>query len=186
MGLLHAIISLIGSYFKGFVDKIAKNFIFKTSFSLVKPEEIYEKKVREILDRRHVLNLPIVEKNATIEEVLSVLTARNHIWVVESKKNKKICGVITESDVLKYLTPRHPPKYAFGRGHGISIYYGTAKKAEDIMHRHLVTASPDDTVRNVMQRMINYGLRRLPVVEEGKLIGEITIHYIIQILLGKR
>lgn len=168
------------------MDSFHKIFNVQIFSASVEPEELYERKVKDILDRRHVINLPILEKDATIEEVLSVLTARNHIWVVDKKENKKLCGVITESDVLKSLTPKQLPKYAFGRRHGISIYYGTARKAEDIMHRHLVTASPEDTVRSVMQRMISCGLRRLPVVERGKIVGEITIHYIIQILLGKR
>jgi len=156
------------------------------STCLVNLEELYEKKIGDILDRRLSINLPIAEKNAGVDEILSILTARDHIWIVESKENKKLCGIITESDVLRFLVPSKLPKYIFSSRYGASIYYGTIKKAEDMMQRHIIKTSPDEKVGKALSRMVNSGLRRLPVVENNKLIGEITLHCIIQILLGKR
>jgi len=34
--------------------------------------------------------------------------------------------------------------------------------------------------------MVNAGLRRLPVVKKDEIVGEITLHHILQVLLGKR
>jgi len=152
----------------------------------VELKELHEKKVKDILDERQMWNLPIVEKNASIEEVLSILTARNHVWIVEEKNSKKLCGVITESDILRLLAPHRLPKYVFGRRYGVSLHYGTAKKAEDVMHRQLIKCSLEDKIGEVLTRMVNARVRRLPIVENEEIIGEITVHYILQILLGKR
>jgi len=149
-------------------------------------EELHAKKIEEIIDERAVLNLPILEKDASIDSVLSVMAARDHVWIVEKKESKKVVGVITENDILKLLAPARLPKYVFGKKYGISIEYGTAEKAEDIMCTHLITCSPDDRVGDVLRKMVNAGLRRLPVIKNGEIIGEVTTHYIIQILLGKR
>jgi len=149
-------------------------------------KELHEKKVRDILDEKQMWNLPIVEKEADIETVLRILTSRDHVWVVKNKDSRKLCGVITESDVLRLLAPTRLPKYVFGKKYSISLEYGTAKRAEDIMHKQLISCSVDDGVGDVLSRMVNARIRRLPVMENGEIVGEITIHYILQILLGKR
>jgi len=155
-------------------------------FIIVELKELHEKKIKEILDEKQLWNLPILDRKASIGEVLSVLSARNHVWIVEEKNSKKLCGVITESDILRLLAPHRLPKYVFGRRHGISLHYGTAKKAEDIMHRQLIKCSPEDKIGEVLARMVNAGVRRLPVVEKDEIVGEVTVHYILQTLLGKR
>lgn len=149
-------------------------------------KELHERKVKDILDEKQIWNLPMIEKNANIEEVLSILTARDHVWIVEEKGSKKLCGVITESDVLRLIAPPRLPKYVFGKKYSVSLQHGTAKKAEDVMHRQLIKCSPEDKIGEVLTRMVNSGLRRLPVVEGDEIVGEITVHYILQILLGKR
>jgi len=149
-------------------------------------KELHEKKVGEIIDERAKWNLPLLEKDADIQSVLSVLAARDHVWIVEAKGSRKIVGVITENDILKLLAPARLPKYVFGKKYGISIEHGTAKVAGDIMCSHLIKCSPDEKVGDVLKKMVNAGLRRLPVVEAGEIVGEITTHFIIQILLGKR
>ena len=97
-----------------------------------------------------------------------------------------LCGVITESDVLHLIAPPRLPKYVFGRKYGISLQHGTARKAEDIMHRQLIKCTLNDKIGDVLRRMVNAGLRRLPVVENDEIVGEVTVHYLLQILLGKR
>ncbi len=161
-------------------------FICVAYICIVELKELHEKKVKDILDKKQILNLPLLGKEVSIEEVFTVLTARDHVWIVAEKGSKKLAGIITESDILRSLAPPRLPKYVFGRQHGISFQYGTVKTAEDIMHKQLFTCSLDDNIGKVLLRMINSGLRRLPVVEKDEIVGEITIHHILQILLGKR
>ncbi|MCD6481350.1 MAG: CBS domain-containing protein [Thermoplasmata archaeon] len=155
-------------------------------YHIVNLQELHEKKVRDILDDKQMWNLPMVEKDADIETVLSILTSRDHVWVVEKRGGKKLCGIITESDILRLISPTRLPKYVFGKKYSISLQYGTARRASDIMHKQLITCSPDETIGNVLMRMVNARVRRCPVVENDEIMGEITVHYILQILLGKR
>ena len=152
----------------------------------LKLRELHEKKIKDILDKRLALNLPILERSASISSLLSILAARDHVWVVEERGSRKVVGVITEKDILRLLSPARLPKYVFGKKYGVSIEYGTANITEDVMCGQLITCSPEDKVGDALQKMVNAGLRRLPVMKGDEIIGEITAHYIIQILLGKR
>jgi len=152
----------------------------------LKLKEIHDKKIRDILDERAKINLPVIEKDASIQSLLTILAARDHVWAVDKKGSRKVVGVVTEKDMLRLLAPARLPKYVFGKKYGVSIEYGTATKVEDVMCKQLITCSPDDNVGDALQKMVNAGLRRLPVIDGDEIVGEITAHYIIQILLGKR
>jgi len=163
-------------------------YISRKPFHVVelKLKEIHNKKIGDILDKRVKINLPVIEKDASIQSLLSILAARDHVWIIEKKGSRRVVGVVTEKDMLRLLAPTRLPKYVFGKKYSVSIEYGTATKAEDVMCKQLITCSPDDKVGDALQKMVNAGLRRLPVIDDEEIVGEITAHYIIQILLGKR
>ncbi len=48
-------------------------------------------------------------------------------------------------------------------------------KAEDIMTRNVVTASPDDDIYNISRKMSSQKIRRIPIVANDKLIGIVSI-----------
>lgn len=141
--------------------------------------EFYELKVNQLMDKR-IWDLPIIEKNEDVHHVLSILSARNHIWVVNDKKNKEIAGVITEHEVLSILTPKKLPPYVFGIPDIKSVRNGTANKAEDIMRDKVITCKSNDRIIDALDKMIVHRLRRLPVVEDKKIIGELTLHQLIR------
>jgi predicted transcriptional regulator len=141
--------------------------------------EFYELKVEQLMDKR-VWDLPIVEKKEDVHHILNILGARNHIWVIEDKQQKELVGVITEHDVLSVLAPKDFPSYVFGMPNMRSIQHGTAKTAEDIMHQKVITCESDEKIVDVLEKMTNHGLRRLPVLDGKKIIGEITLHQLIR------
>lgn len=54
----------------------------------------------------------------------------------------------------------------------------------ELMHTHIVTVQPDDTLRDAVDKMDLYQVSGLPVVDdEGHLVGVITEHDIIRQLL---
>jgi len=142
-------------------------------------KDFYELKIKQLMDKR-VWDLPIIEKDQDILNVLSILSGRHHIWVVKDIENKELVGVITEHDVLSILAPKRQPEYVFGMPDIRSIEQGTVKKAGDIMNAKVVTCEPDEKVIDVLNKMITYKLRRIPVVENKKIIGEITLHHLIR------
>ena len=141
--------------------------------------DFYELKVNQIMDKR-VWDLPIIEENEDIYHVLSILGARSHIWVVKDKKSKEIVGVITEHDVLSILAPKDFPSFVFGMPDITSIRHGTAKTAGDVMANKVITCNPDERIIDALLRMVKFKLRRLPVIKDKILVGELTLHQLIR------
>jgi predicted transcriptional regulator len=145
--------------------------------------DFYELKVSQLMDKR-VWDLPLIEEKEDVHHVLSILGARNHIWVVKDKENKELVGVITEHDVLSILAPKHFPSYVFGMPDVSSIQHGTVKTAEDVMSPKIITCEPDEKIIDALMRMVKYKLRRLPVIKDKKLVGELTLHQLIRKYYG--
>ena len=145
--------------------------------------DFYELKVKQLMDKR-VWDLPLIGVKDDIHHVLAILGARNHIWVVKDKENKELVGVITEHDVLSILAPKHFPSYVFGMPDIRSIQHGTAKTAEDIMCHRIIDCGPDEKIMDALIKMMKNRLRRLPVVEDKKIIGELTLHQLIRKYYG--
>ncbi len=141
--------------------------------------DFYELKVNQLMDKR-VWDLPLIAAKDDIHHVLAILGARNHIWVVKDKENKELVGVITEHDVLSILAPKHFPSYVFGMPDISSIQHGTAKIAEDVMRDRIIDCAPEEKIIDALTKMMKHRLRRLPVVEDKKIIGELTLHQLIR------
>lgn len=146
-------------------------------------KDFYELEVNQLMDKR-VWDLPLIEENEDIHHVLSILGARNHIWVVKDKESKELVGVITEHDVLSILAPKHFPTYIFGMPDIRSIQHGTAKTAGDVMANKIITCNPDEKIVDALMRMVKYKLRRLPVIKDNKIVGELTLHQLIRKYYG--
>ena len=54
----------------------------------------------------------------------------------------------------------------------------------DVMRRHVVTATPDLTVRQAANLMRGHSIGALPIVDKGRLIGIVTVSDLLE-LLGK-
>jgi predicted transcriptional regulator len=145
--------------------------------------DFYDLKASQLMDKR-VWDLPIIEEKEDIYHVLAILGARNHIWVVKDKENKELVGIITEHDVLSILAPKHFPSYVFGMPDISSIQHGTAKNAEDIMCHRIIDCNPDDKIIDALTKMVKYKLRRLPVIDDEKIVGELTLHQLIRKYYG--
>ena len=145
--------------------------------------DFYGLEVNQLMDKR-VWDLPLIEENEDILHVLSILGARNHIWVIRDKESKELVGVITEHDVLSILAPKHFPTYVFGMPDIRSIQHGTAKKAGDIMANKIITCNPNEKIVDALMRMVKYKLRRLPVIKDNKIVGELTLNQLIRKYYG--
>ncbi len=75
--------------------------------------------------------------------------------------NEATLGIVTERDIVR----------AFARD-GVAI---GGKPVQDIMTAKLITGSPEDSVKHVMQVMTNHRIRHFPVYRDGKLAGLVSI-----------
>ena len=81
------------------------------------------------------------------------------------------CVVIVEKDAIKGIVSERDIVRAVARHGGA----GLAMSAAEWMTAKVVTCKPADTINDVMQKMTSGRFRHLPVVENGKLAGIISI-----------
>ncbi|MBO0959240.1 CBS domain-containing protein [Neobacillus sp. MM2021_6] len=73
---------------------------------------------------------------------------------------EKLVGMITDRDiVIRGVAEKHPG----------------STKVEDIMSKTLVTVTPDTSSRDAAKLMAEHQIRRLPVEENGKLLGIVSL-----------
>ena len=82
--------------------------------------------------------------------------------------------------MFSILAPKQFPSYVFGMPDIRSLQYGTAKTAKDIMCHKIISCSPDDKVIDALLKMMGNKVRRLPVIENGIIVGEITMNQLIR------
>jgi CBS domain-containing protein len=70
-------------------------------------------------------------------------------------------GIVSERDFIKKICAKELP---IGQ-----------VKIGDIMSRILTTADPETPIEVAVQRMVNHKIRRLPIMDNGKLVGIITV-----------
>ncbi len=91
---------------------------------------------------------------------LAVLMKQFDIGFIPIVDDKKLIGVVTDRDLVV-------------RGYADKKPGSTAVK--EVMTKHLETISPDATVEEAAKKMAANQIRRLPVVDNDKLVGVIAI-----------
>lgn len=97
----------------------------------------------------------------SVEQVCQLLADKGIGAVLVLKPDGTIAGILSERDIVR----------------GLSMI-GTdllQQSADSIMTRNVMVCSSHDTIEDVMHLMTKRRIRHLPVVDEGKLIGMISI-----------
>jgi CBS domain-containing protein len=115
--------------------------------------------LRDILSNKGRTVLSIAPQ-ATLADVVHKLVHHNCGSLVVCE-NDELIGIITERDILRASAQRDRPLESI--------------QVETRMTRELVTATPDDEVEQIMGLMTKRRIRHMPVLEDGKLAGMISI-----------
>ncbi|MDG6900583.1 MAG: CBS domain-containing protein [Nitrososphaerota archaeon] len=109
--------------------------------------------VRDIMSRR-------VRSISSTSNVLGAARqmSRRKIGCVVIVKGQRPVGIITEGDVSK----------AVARG------LDPAKTAVGFQRKKLITIGPDERLEEAAKVMATHGIKKLPVMEGGKLVGIVT------------
>lgn len=91
---------------------------------------------------------------------VAVLMKKHDIGFVPVVEGRRLIGVITDRDLVIR-------GYAEKRSGSTSV--------EEVMTRNVETISPDATVEEAAKLMARHQIRRLPVVENGELVGVVAI-----------
>ena len=125
---------------------------------------------------RHILqakggNVFSITPYTTVYNALEIMVEKNVSSLVVME-NEKLIGIFTERDyarkvVLKGKSSRETP-------------------VGDIMSGNVITVHPDNSIDDCMQLMTGKFIRHLPVVEEDKLIGLVSIGDLVKFIIEEQ
>jgi CBS domain-containing protein len=102
-----------------------------------------------------------IHPDATVERAVGVLRQRGIGALVVSDDGENVAGILSERDIVEAL-----------------VRYGSellAVSVADVMTCPVVTCEPEDSVAELMAEMTSRRIRHFPVVEDGRLIGIVSI-----------
>lgn len=92
---------------------------------------------------------------------------KEHLGSVVVKDKGKLLGIVSEQDlVYKIIAKSIEPKKT---------------KISEIMTKKVITISPDKDITDAMLKMSKFNVRRLPIVENGKILGMLTMKDVLKI-----
>lgn len=106
-----------------------------------------------------------IQADATMSDAIRILSER-HIGAVLVMKDHHIEGILSERDVVRVLGQR---------GAGV-----LDTPVSEVMTHKVVTCRRADTAASIMEKMTNGKFRHLPVVENDRVVGLISIGDIVK------
>ena len=104
-------------------------------------------------------NVDFVSPLDNVYEV-AVKMKNDNVGIIPVCEEGTLLGVITDRDlVVDGIAEKHPG----------------STKVTDVMHGDVVTANPDTTDEEAAALMAQHQIRRLPVLENGKLVGIVSL-----------
>ena len=125
-------------------------------------------RIKDFMNPKPVTVLP----DTNIADVAKLTLKHKLSGVLVVDKSKNLLGMISELDCLREMSG--------------SIYHegrnASSLSAENIMTKEVTSVSPDAQLFDVMTSMLHQGQRRRPVVEHGKVIGQVTCRQLLKII----
>ena len=120
-------------------------------------------KVQDILSAKgeRAEKVATVQPDATIDTVTHRLKLEGCGALVVSSDGSQVDGIVSERDVVRGLPE-----------HGANLL---SMAVSEIMTREVKTCTPDENATDIMSEMTRRRIRHLPVLENGKLHGIISI-----------
>lgn len=117
--------------------------------------------VRSILKQKASNDVATTSAGQSVAEAAKALHHRRIGALVVVDAAQSIVGILSERDIVR----------------GLALHGSKAEtlKVQDLMTSAVLVCGPDDSLDSLMGIMTNKRVRHLPVVEQGKLIGIITI-----------
>ena len=102
-----------------------------------------------------------VAPEASVGEAVALLRRRSIGALVVSADGEAVAGILSERDVVHALADS-----------GTDVL---ALPVSSLMTRHVFTCTPNDSIAELMAEMTERRIRHLPVVENGRLTGIVSI-----------
>ena len=126
--------------------------------------------VSEILEQKGGMVLS-VDASESVFDAISLM-AQVNIGAVLVQKDDTISGIFTERDYLQKIA--------------LNSLSSQKTPVGEVMTSPVISADPGDSIRKCMETMTTCHCRHLPVVENGKLLGIVSIGDLVKKLLGEK
>ncbi len=132
---------------------------------------------RDVMTR----NVVTVEPDTPVTEIARLLLEKRISGVPVVEPDGRLVGIVSEGDLMRRVEERAP-----GRGswwlamlgipeeRAIEYVRTHGRRARDVMTRHVITVTPDTPIGRVAQLLEEEHIKRVPVVEDGRLVGIIS------------
>jgi CBS domain-containing protein len=120
----------------------------------------------------------LVTPSTSIEQIIRVVaqnTASRSVYVVD--RNEKLIGMISVKEVLGILGAKYARKRTLAVLHDV-----LSTTAADIM-RAVEAVSPEDDLEQALRIAVLHNMEDIPVIENGKVIGNLDCFELIQGIL---
>lgn len=117
-------------------------------------------KIADILRQKGSSLITILPTDSIAVAARTLAENRVGALVVRDRRGQ-LAGILSERDIVRALA-----------GHGAKVL---EMRVADLMTREVITCRPSDPVRDIMARMTLRRIRHVPVVEEGLLVGIVSI-----------
>jgi CBS domain-containing protein len=108
-----------------------------------------------------------VSTNQTVEDAVNVMTAENVSALVVVTQEKQPAGIFTERDFFRLFLKDKTPAL-------LKI------KLKNAMTNKLITADPKEDISDLVTPMIQSDINYLPVVENKKIVGLLSINDLLE------
>jgi CBS domain-containing protein len=102
-----------------------------------------------------------IEPNATLGDAVRLLAERRIGAIVILGADRRVVGILSERDIVRVLAER-----------GAAVL---DEPVSQTMTRKVSTCNESETVVQIMERMTDGKFRHVPVVDQGQLVGIISI-----------
>jgi CBS-domain-containing membrane protein len=145
---------------------------------------------------RDVMVSPVItaKPDASVKEVAQILL-KNQISAVPVVDDAyKLVGIVSEGDLMRRAdlgTERHRSWWLaalFAEEETLAAEYVKAhgQKVADVMSKRVVTAAPDAELNHIASLLEKHSIKRVPIVENGALVGIVSRANLIQALAADR
>lgn len=122
--------------------------------------------VKSIIDNkgRDVVTL---EPGASLDTAAKLLAERRIGAVVVIGAEGRVVGILSERDIVRMIAER-------GTG-------AMQEQVAQVMTRKVVTCTLDESIHSIMERMTSGKFRHMPVIDQGRLAGIISIGDVVKL-----
>ncbi|MGH8914232.1 MAG: CBS domain-containing protein [Acidimicrobiia bacterium] len=102
-----------------------------------------------------------VDEGAPVSDAAQIMRDYDIGDVIVMRPDGSACGIVTDRDLtLRVVAAGYDPK---------------AMKVQDVCNHQLKSVAPRDPVDSAVKMMRDQAIRRLPVIDDGRLVGVVSL-----------